>query len=143
MPSPFTQQSMNDLKDQIRVYAHLAICDCDADTERHEIMDNVSTQTDTLWEVLVSNQPTHRYDMRQLLETAPIVTQIIEVGRDWAFLSFDELSKIGDHENPCALLANIAYYSLRTCMIQALQDMGIDFNRDYPMGPGSLYAACE
>jgi hypothetical protein len=120
---------MEDIAKAIEACIAELIDECNAETDREEIIENLDQACDDLWGNLVRGGMITEYMVDDLVATATECAAIIEYAEEHAWVEDDH----GLWEGlTYGVLASIAYFSLRNCLYQALADMGYDTNEDFP-----------
>jgi hypothetical protein len=105
------------------------IDECNAETDREEVIEALDEACDSLWGALVQCGMITDYGVEDLVATAGDCAAIVQYAEEHAWVEDDH----GLWEGlTYGVLASIAYFSLRNCLYQALADMGHDTNDEFP-----------
>lgn len=121
--------SQQDIRDSIDIDLDDIINDCDADTDREDLIERLDEACDTTFGELVKYGRIDQYDVHDLVETAADCAEIIKFAEAEAWVEDDHGLWDGLTHG---VLASIAFFSLRNCYYQLLEDRGIDSNDDLP-----------
>jgi hypothetical protein len=120
---------MENIAEAIEACVVELIDECNAETDREEVIEALDQACDYLWGNLVRMGALTEYMVNDLVATAPACAAIIEYAEEHAWVEDD--SGLWDGLL-YGVLASIAYFSLRNCLYQALADMGHDTNEEFP-----------
>ncbi len=96
---------------------------------REDVIESVNEAVEGAWVDLVQAGSTTEYDVHDLVNTCSTCAAIIEYAEDIAWIEDDYGLW---HGLTYGVLASIAYFSLKNCFNQLLEDRGVDINKDYP-----------
>jgi hypothetical protein len=118
------------LADFIEASIDTIVAQCDTSTNREQLIDIIDYECDELF-----TERTNRtknlalYNLDDLLDTSQVCGYIIKFAEERAWVEDDDGLWDG---LVYGVLASVAYFSLRNCIVQLMQDRGIDVNDDFP-----------
>ena len=118
------------LEEFIEASIDTVVAQCDKTTNREQLIDLIDYEVDELFtERSNRTKRLDLYNLDDMLDTSQLCGEIIKFAEDRAWVEDDEGLWQG---LVYGVLASVAYFSLRNCFVQLMQDRGIDVNDDFP-----------